>query len=184
MKSWLPWILSTLVLALLIHLIILFALPKIVMRTAQSRILAQVETTVNQTVRLARPDETSRTVVLPSPDLLYTLCLFDVTDSPLHIESPVPNDTYWSVAFYNDRTDNFHVINDQQAGADSIELILIAPDSNAPSNIAGAQLIQSPTNQGLILFRHFIKSDAGLRADADLEAVAIQAETKCEVLEQ
>ena len=50
-------------------------------------------------------------VIRPSADLLYGGCGYDVTYFPLVIETDVP-ETYWSISFFSQNTDNFSTINE------------------------------------------------------------------------
>ena len=60
----------------------------------------------NQLVVAEVPDENSRHVVRPSPDLLYASCIYNLKEGALTIEAPVPA-RYWSMQFYQMNTDNY-----------------------------------------------------------------------------
>ena len=79
-----------------------------------------------------RPDENSRGVVRPSPDLLYSACPFDLSKGPLKITAHVPHSTYWSVSGFDAATNNFFVRDDQQIAGDSIEIIALRPGMALP----------------------------------------------------
>ena len=79
-----------------------------------------------------RPDETSRGVVRPSPDFLYSVCPFDLSKGPLQITARVPHSTYWSVSGFDAATNNFFVRDDQQIAGDSIEIIALRPGMTLP----------------------------------------------------
>jgi uncharacterized membrane protein len=103
-------------------------------------------------------DETARSVVRPSPDILYSGCLFDVSNGPMTVTAPAPSDGgYASVSFFDSRTNNFAVVNDREMEGGSVRLLLV-PDPGW-TTIPGYdltdidQLVIAPTDTGLILYR-------------------------------
>lgn len=100
------------------------------------------------------PDATARSIVRPSPDLLYASCLYNLQDGPLIIEAPVP-ERYWSMQFYQMNTDNFAGITnqrDQQSRVGSLAKVTLIGASDDPAKYRG-EVIQSPTDRGIILLR-------------------------------
>jgi uncharacterized membrane protein len=108
----------------------------------------------NQMVVRPVPDDTSRSVVRPSPDLLYASCLYNLEDGPVVIEAPIP-ERYWSMQFYQMNTDNFAGITNQRADSKRVgsvaKVTLIRADDD-PANYQG-EVIQSPTDRGIVLLR-------------------------------
>ena len=103
------WIAATLAVAVLVHVATISAIPRRIMARTLRRMGSP------NTIHFAkRPDETSRGVVRPSPDLLYSACPFDLSKGPLKITASVPHSTYWSVSGFDAATNNFFVRNDQQ----------------------------------------------------------------------
>lgn len=119
---------------------------------------------INIALPALRADATARTVVRPSPDLLYTACVFDLSKGPLRITAPVP-DSYLSVFGFAADTSNFFAINDSAAttaadGARSFDLLL---SYGPPNDVAdAARRVQVPSERGLILFRMLIPNEADL----------------------
>jgi uncharacterized membrane protein len=100
------------------------------------------------------PDETSRTVVRPSPDLLYASCIYNLKDGPIVIEAPIPK-RYWSMQFYQMNTDNFAGITnqrEQQSRVGSVAKVTLIRADDDPANYRG-EVIQSPTDRGIMLLR-------------------------------
>ena len=99
-------------------------------------------------------DEHARTVVRPSPDLLYASCIYNLEDGPLQIEAPIP-ERYWSMQLYQMNTDNFAGITNRRDEryrvGTVLHVTLIGPDQT-PAQYEGT-VIQSPTARGIILFR-------------------------------
>lgn len=170
MKRWTIPFLATLAIAAIVHMAAVWAAPRLIM----ARTIARMEAhgAHNAAVRPPRPTETSHDVVLPSPDLLYTTCTFDLGERPLRITASVP-DTYWSVSFFAANTDNFFVLDDRQAGAPTVDLLLVGPGWHdaAPT---GARIIEAPSRRGIVLFRTLVPGDAALPP-----LIAAQQEQRC-----
>jgi uncharacterized membrane protein len=127
----------------------------------------------NTVYHAPRVTSASREVVRPSPDLLYSICAYDVSEAPLRIAAPVP-DTYWSLSFFASNTDNFFVINDRQAQSKAVEVVLVGPGRPVPKATAG-MVVTSPTRRGVALFRTLVTDESRV---SDL--VRIQRQAVCE----
>lgn len=172
-KQLFRWSIVVLVLAAILHVITVFSLPVLIMGRAESRFLKIGG--VNAAIHAPRVNSESRAIVRPSPDLLYSVCVYDLTSGPIKVSSPVPN-SYWSLSIYNKNTDNFFVLNDGQAGGDSVEFLLIGPETKA-KNPENLPLIDAPGNNGIVLMRSLIGDES---AFAHLNALRKKA--ACEPL--
>jgi len=94
----------------------------------------------------------TQTVVRPSPDLAYSICLYDfsIIDVPLEIHAGFWKD-YGSISFFDEHTNNFATVRIDA----KVSKILLSPHGMAlPSNRKnGMQYIETPTPRGLILIR-------------------------------
>lgn len=99
-------------------------------------------------------DADSRTVVRPSPDLFYAICIYDLEEGPVEIEAPVPA-RYWSMQFYQMNTSNYAGLTNQRDERHRVGGIarvrLIGPDGDPAA--FGGTVIQSPTQRGVMLLR-------------------------------
>jgi uncharacterized membrane protein len=168
----LRWLLVTLAIATATHFALLYFGPAYIMSIAMGRMTTQAGG-VNKIYFAPRPNAQNNRIVRSSPDLLYSVCVYDVSAKPLSIRADVPPGTYWSASFYDMNTNNYRVINDGQATAGSIVVILTKAGSTTPSP-AGAEAIVSPTDRGIILFRTLVAEDARF---AEIDAARRQA--KC-----
>ena len=175
MKTWIRWIVATLVLAVIFHLVTVLAIPHLVMNTAYKRIVQRAGSRANVLIHSPRVTVESRTVVQPSPDLLYSVCAYDVSENPLHITASVP-DTYWSLSIYQTNTDNFYVLNDRQAKTNPVEIVLVGPEMGVP-NVANAEVVVAPTEKGIFLLRTLIMNEDKLE-----DLIKIQKEASCNPL--
>lgn len=133
---------------------------------------------INVALPAPRADARNQRVVRQSPDLVYTVCVFDVSEHPLHVSGPV-QDTYVSLSGFAANTDNFFVINDRQidTGADGsrrFNVVIRGPASGDRRLPPGARVIDAPTDRGMLLFRSLVPSEDALEA-----IYQFQARQKC-----
>lgn len=171
MKRSARWVVCTLALAAFIHLMTIVVMPRFLMARAMAKLAAG--TGYNVLTHPARADASARAIVRPSPDLAYSVCVFDVSHQPLRITAPVHRG-YMSLSLFADNTDNFFVVNDQQVAEGRIDIVLAGPSSPTGDVSGGAQVVRAPSNKGVILFRRVIPGDEEYaRIDAE------RREAKC-----
>lgn len=172
MRGWMKWMVVTIVVAIVIHLITVIGLPYYIMLRLASRSKGVINTIYHSPPTTAE----SRRVVRPSPDLLYSACGYDVSEKPLRIRAAIP-DTYWSISFYESNTDNFFVKNDRQVKSKQVEFILVRRGM-LYSPAENAEVIYSSTDKGIILFRILTRGEDTLK-----ELIKIQKQASCTPLE-
>ena len=150
------WLVFTLVIAVIVHAVTPIALPHLIMSRAMSK-MGGFNTIHNG----RRVDETSRGVVRPSPDLLYSSCPYDLSAGPLHVHAPVPPGTYWSVSAFDADTNNYFVRNDRHAGG-VVDFFVVRGGGGRPQ--PASEIVQSPTQRGLLLFRTLINDEGRFAA--------------------
>ena len=149
------WMLATLGLAAAVHYATIVLYPRVYMSVACGK---AVDRGGRNALIHGRPlTAQSRDVAFASPDLIYSVVAYDLSDGPLRITAPVPG-SYMSVSAYADNTDNFFVMNDLQVEQRRFDVILVGPDSPDPG-VEGARLVRSPSATGGILVRYFLRSD-------------------------
>jgi uncharacterized membrane protein len=161
---------ALLVSAVAAHFITLAIIPRSLMKKIMSRL------PVNSIRRERRPDANSRSVIQPSPDLVYTNVCYDVSKTPILFTSPVPTDCYWSVSIFQENSDNFFVINDRQIKSNPFQLLLIKRGKKVEAP-ADTLVVTSPTDKGILLVRHLVVSDDKLD---EVKALQRQATVKLE----
>lgn len=137
---------AVLLIAVLTHLAVIHAAPRVMMAVAIDRIGAGA---ANQWRLGDRVTPLSRTIVRPSPDFAYSACAFDLSRGDVAIEV-APWMDYWSLSLYAANSDNFFVIDDREARAGAeVRLVRRAE----PDDAGGARIIESPTDRGIALIR-------------------------------
>ena len=90
----------------------------------------------------------SRGVVRPSPDLIYSVCIYDLSKGDVVIRMS-PQDTYHSLSLYDDQTNNFYVKNGIEAGNRVLQIRL----TRDAGEKRGPAVVVSPSVKGLALIR-------------------------------
>ncbi len=164
---------AVLAVAVVAHVATFIATPHVVMRVAMSRIAQQAGGT-NAPFSTLLPTDQSRTIVKPSPDLVYTTCVFDISAGPVLI-SGTPSPDYWSVALYAANSDNFHVMNDRQAVGGKVAFIIAdaARRSAIPAQHQSLPVVEPPTSKGIVLFRYLALDSVGLARAQSAQKTAV-----------
>lgn len=176
MSRWIGWISAILVVAAIVHVVTLRVLAQRIDRRIEARVFANVGR-FNTMHFGQRPDENSRGVVRPSPDLLYASCPFDLSKGSLRLSAHVAHTTYWSIAGFDAAINNFFVRDDRQVSGDVIDLVVVRPGMTPPSSAPGQTLVHAPTDKGFFLTRILINDERNLEA---LDAIRHQA--SCETV--
>ena len=95
----------------------------------------------------------------PSPDLLYSKCVYDVSGAPLRIATPIPPEDYWSMSVYAANSDLVGVISDRELGEHPLEVVLALEEQAVPE---GVRVMRVPMARGAALFRTLVPDSASL----------------------
>ena len=94
-----------------------------------------------------------------NPDSIISSMAYDLSNGPVRISGQTwPR--YWSISFYQQNSDNFVVINDQDMADSSFNFILALDDQDVAS-LDGRPII-SPTSKGIMLIRRFAADAADM----------------------
>lgn len=158
-----------------VHLLAIWAVPRLIMVRAMAAVAGDAPPAP------ALPpmtDHTQRRIVMPSPELLYATCVWNVAERPLRIRADLRGLGYGSLALYAASSDNFFVVNDRDAAEGPLDLWLIGPRPYATGTApaAGARTVTAPSTRGLLLMRVLV----GDRARDLPAAEAARATLRCE----
>lgn len=162
MKKWIGWIgwtlLAIIVVAVIVNVVLVLRIPTDIMEVTLTE---RFNYPSNQWVFAPPATAERRTIVRPSPDLLYSLLLYDVSNYPLRLTAVIP-DNYWSISGFAMNTDNFFAINDRQAKSTPIEVVLVRKGMTYQDSTGKVRVIVAPTDRGIILIRTVITNKADL----------------------
>lgn len=154
-RLWFYRTLSLLVTALVVHVAAVWAVPRAIMHVLMHGPTAQKMNMRNQAAFPEAVTAQSRTVVMPSPDMLYSVCAYDLDAGPVHVKAHPVLPNYWSIALYAANSDNFFVRNDRQSQGRPVDLWVVPPVTDGPQKPvpAGSEVVVSPSNTGFLLLR-------------------------------
>ncbi|MCG8541161.1 MAG: DUF1254 domain-containing protein, partial [Clostridia bacterium] len=117
-------------------------------------------------------------IVKNNPDTRTAFCWYDVTDGPVVI-SATSSPSYWSLSLYDRRSENFFVMNNQQASASEIFEFVLYQKGSPPPSQSSALLVPVDDSQGAALMRYFVPTE-------DLEQAVLTARSNatCQSLQQ
>lgn len=156
------FILTMLAVAAVTHVLVILRFPHMVMRVV--RRVAKYP--VNELFHMPPTNSESRSVVRPSPDLLYSACLYDVSERPLRIHAILPG-SYWSISFFANNTDNFFVMNDAQIGGREAEFVLVGKGRAMPAG--PGTVVEAQSDRGVVLIRMLVE-----RPEAIEDLISVQ----------
>jgi uncharacterized membrane protein len=116
------------------------------MDEAEKRLLSIRDSGPNSFRHGRAPTHQSQRIVMPSPDLVYSSCVYDLSAGDLVVAGDLPPaGHYWSLSLYAHNTDNYFVLNDRDLPARRFSITV--------SRNAGAGVVRSPTRTGIALIR-------------------------------
>lgn len=152
------WFLGVILGAVVLHVLAVWSAPRLIMAIAIDRIGARAGG-ANTLEHAPRITEASRDVVRPAPDLAYSVCVYDVSAGPVRLVLP-KTATYASVSLFDDTTNNFLVVNDRSVEGAAQEIWVVGSATQAGTPPASVQVVEAPSDKGVVLFRRVIPSDA------------------------
>lgn len=147
MSGWGKYIAVALLIAVVTHIVAIFAVPTVLMNVAIQRLGGGHYNVWRLGERVT---QASRTIVRPAPDFAYSACPYDLSNGPVRIHVAPWND-YWSLSLYGNNSDNYYVLDDREAhdGADILLMRAGSPPPDRPS----ATVVESPSPRGIALIR-------------------------------
>ena len=164
----------TIGLAVVLHVALVQFIPTVITSVFMTRVTQQVG--LNHIVAGPLPTDKSRSVVKPSPDLLYAVCIYDVSAGPVHI-TIAPPETYWSLSLFARNTDNYFKLSEADVNAGAAEIVVgRAQDAGtAKATFPAAKFVVSPSASGVMLARLLVLDQNNMAA-----ALAAQKSVRCE----
>ncbi|MEE1876631.1 DUF1254 domain-containing protein [Altererythrobacter litoralis] len=161
MRKWLAPAMTGLALAIIAHIAVLHYAPRMIMDRAMER-LSERGTALHAFSRSLRTTPQTQTVVRPSPDLAYSICLFDMRQAPQGLRVRMaPYANYASLSFFDAETNNFLTL---RGDGEAREVLLLPPQDGA----AAAGTAIAPTERGIILVRRLAPSAEEFAAAAEV----------------
>ena len=151
------YLLLCLVLAGLIHIAAVLALPALAPKNAWARLVPLGEP--NDMILLPAASPGNQVMPMMGPDIRYAMCRFDLKQGPVRIRAGVPNDL-WLIALYTPDGDNFYTVQGADMRRAQIDLIVAKEDQevaeagvDAPEEAEDVVVVKSPVDEGIAMIR-------------------------------
>jgi hypothetical protein len=105
-------------------------------------------------------DDTSKMIVRPNNDTLYSYAAVDVDSGPFLIEVPA-SDRYWSVEFMKDNTDVFTYIGSREQGLNKAVTVILARQDFS-GDTRGLPVLRYPCQKAWLLARFLVDGNDDL----------------------
>ena len=151
----------------MVHITAILVIPTLAPRSGFSRYEATLQANRAMVVPPAQPGKMP--FPFASPDVLYVLCRFDVSEYPVRFSAP-GQFVYWSVAVYEPDGGNYLNFNAIQAGAENVEVVVLGEGQEA-DEVDNATIANATHPRGLIILRMFLR-DRSLAASLTQTAQA------------
>jgi uncharacterized membrane protein len=159
-RAW-KWIAAMLLVAAAVHGATLLLLPRFIMLRTMAG-MTKLAGAANTIAHAPRATWRSRTVVRPSPDLLYSICVYDLgaAGGAVRVSTHDMPQSYWSVSVFDADTNNFYALNDEQSKTGETNFILMPQGRTADAG--RLPVVGAPTGRGIVLFRTLVNDEAHL----------------------
>jgi uncharacterized membrane protein len=150
-----------LLVAAAVHAATLLLLPRFVMLRTMAG-MTKLAGAANTITHAPRATWRSRGVVRPSPDLLYSFCVYDLgaAGGAVRVSAHDMPQSYWSVSVFDTDTNNFYALNDRQSETGEADFILMPQARSAEAG--RLPVVSAPTSRGIVLFRTLVNDEAHL----------------------
>ena len=153
----LVYVLLCLVLAGLIHIAAVLALPSLAPKNAWERLVTLGP--INTMIQLPALATGQEIMPMMAPDVRYAFCRFDLAQGPVRLKGAVPNDL-WMIAFYTAEGDNFYTVSGVDMKSAQLDLVIAKADQpvaeagvDAPEESDEVFVVKSPVEQGIAMIR-------------------------------
>lgn len=146
----------------IVHILTIFAMPQLAQNDAYARLSRFGKT--NEIVQIPEPTPFESALPRLDPAFVYAACVYDLSRGPLAFSVPATPDMT-SIAFFTRQGRVFSSLNDRAAGRGAIELQLMTAQQRAllPSNseitAADRLIVESPSMQGIVFIRAFVREE-------------------------
>ena len=151
------YVLLCLVLAGLIHIAAVLALPSLAPKNAWARLVPLGPT--NTMIQIPALVPGKEIVPMMAPDVRYAFCRFDLARGPVRLKGAVPNDL-WMIAFYTSEGENFYTVSGGDMKSALLDLVIAKTDQpvaeagvDAPEESDEVFVVKSPVGQGIAMIR-------------------------------
>jgi uncharacterized membrane protein len=156
--AWLPWIFATFIIAGIVHLVSILAMPRLATEDAFARI-ARVAPLHRLTILAGEP-AAMKLLPFEDPATAVAVCRFDLSMGPLRLRGKLAGDGLTLMSFRNRFGASFYAMTDRGTSRGSLDVIILtrsqleAKEADDPEDELPSELrLVSPSIQGLVMLR-------------------------------
>jgi uncharacterized membrane protein len=146
-----------LVLAGLIHIVAVLALPMLAPKNGYTRLAALGA--ANTMIQLPPAVPGQHVLPMMAPDVRYAFCRYDLTGGPVRLTAPVA-DELLLIALYSQEGENFYSVVGADVKRSEVQLIITTGDQtveeagvDAPETSDNVIVVNAPESEGIALLR-------------------------------
>ena len=168
MKAFLTGLAAFVVTFLIAHFVVLNALPGKIMSTVRGK-MADSGIAPHSWQMSARITPETQSVVRPSPDLAYAICLIDLSDGPVELSVPAWPE-YGSLSIFEADTDNVYAgsLDTRAEGTPGTRRVIVAQEGQDLYQYGDAEQVIVSKPEALALIRRLAPTQAAYEAAAAL----------------
>lgn len=181
----LPWLIATLLVAAIVHIVSVLLMPALAPRDALARLAAYARTAAPAEGLVVLPPMAPGAETLPFEDPAFAeaVCVYDLAKGPLRVKTTVDGDDFLGLSFHANAGRIYHSMTDRSAIKGKIDIVL--GDSRQIDAITSADegdapppsevRLTAPTTRGFILIRSLAKRPSDQeRARSRLSAISCE----------
>lgn len=147
------WLMVAVVLGGIVHIAAMLVIPTLAPQSAFSRFESTMQPNLARVLAPAGAGQAP--FPFASPDAVYVLCRYDVTNTPVRLVAPTSH-LYWSVGIYEPDGGNYFHINSVQSTSENTDILLLG--RNHEADLGDAVTIARATYpRGLMILRIFLR---------------------------
>jgi uncharacterized membrane protein len=147
----------------IVHISVLFLLPRLSERDAWSRLADAADLYVM--VPADGSDGSQPVVEAPDPEFRAFACRFDLEDGPMRVKGAgtVP---FWSASIYDRSGQNVYNFNDHSAEGGKLDFVVVTPAQmidmrkDLPAELASSIFVEADIGEGMVVVRSFVPDDS------------------------
>lgn len=145
-----------------VHICIILIMPYVSRGNAWSRL--EDSTKLNELAILTPAANIPSPIAFMAPDVRYAICRYDLSNGPLQLRAPLPNDL-WSIALYSKHGENYYLISGKDVQSKAVNLLVVVDktidnEKQADQNLGAPGktelrdiTVSAPAKTGIILIR-------------------------------
>lgn len=178
----LPWFLATLIVAGIVHITSILAMPRLATEDAFARI-ARAAPLHTMTI-LSDAEDGGRLLPFEDPATMRAVCRFDLRNGPLRLRGKLTGEGLTLMSFRNRFGTAFYAMNDRGTSRGDLNVIVVTRqqleeiEANDPEDELPSELrLVAPSQEGFVLLRA-LAPEPGLRAltQQSLQAITCRKE--------